>query len=398
MNNNETTFASQITVLYVEDEPVIRESLLRSLKRRVKTVYVACNGEEGLNLFKTQKPDIVISDIRMPLMDGLQMSREIKTLSPQTPIIITTAFNDEEFFITSIDVGIDTYVKKPIDLKRLTSAIEKSAALLVQQRIIDEKDQIIRKQYSLMRNEMAMAAKLQHSLFPKEDDFKENPHIELSFILKPQSAVSGDFLIIKEKEDDFIAILLCDVMGHGVASGLVTVEIKTVFDTLEELYTSPVQLLEALRRNVTMVQDSDMFYTAVYAVLDYKTAKLSIVSAGGVPFLHYNASEKKAEAIYTDGSFPLGLYDEESPPLSEYQVPFHKGDILLLQTDGLAEAVDKEEKHFDDVMQQIRCCSCITPQINARELVHTLYKDGLEHIGEHNRFEDDVTLIALKKK
>ncbi len=392
------TYASYVTVLYVEDEPVIRESLTRSLQRRVKTVHVACNGEEGVEAFKKVKPDIVVSDIRMPLKDGLQMSAEIKALSPHTPIIITTAFNDEDFFMRSIDVGIDTYVKKPVDLKRLTAAIEKCAESITQRRIILEKEEIIKEQYQIMRDEMAMAARLQHSLFPHEEQFQNNEQVDVSFILKPQSAVSGDFLILKEKKDDCFIILLCDVMGHGVASGLVTVQIKTIFDTLSETCSTPLEFLHGLRDNVSITSDSDMFYTAICAVLNYKTSQLHIISAGGIPFLYYDSEKQSAKTFLVDGGFPIGLFDEESPELQESVFDFKSGDILLLQTDGLSESVDKNNMHFDDVVSQKRCCSCITTDITAKELVHNLYKEGVRHVGKQNRFEDDITLIALKKR
>ena len=87
---------SQITLLYVEDDELIREELAETLEFDVKELYIAENGIEGLKKFRQFMPDIVISDVKMPKMNGLDMAREIRKISPNTPIIITTAFSDSD--------------------------------------------------------------------------------------------------------------------------------------------------------------------------------------------------------------------------------------------------------------------------------------------------------------
>jgi YesN/AraC family two-component response regulator len=89
----------------VEDDEDIREQLMLFLKRRVGVLHVAADGREGLQVFEAQKPDIVVTDIQMPVMSGLQMAGKIKALSPSTPVIVTTAFNEAKFFLEAIDIG-----------------------------------------------------------------------------------------------------------------------------------------------------------------------------------------------------------------------------------------------------------------------------------------------------
>lgn len=136
-----------VSVLYVEDEPVIRQIMVRMLNRRVSTVYQAENGREGLDLFKQYGPDIVISDIRMPVMDGIQMSREIKLLDRNSRIILTTAHADEGYLLNSIEAGIDKYILKPVDVNVLFTALEKLTETIMLERKIQEqnreKDELI---------------------------------------------------------------------------------------------------------------------------------------------------------------------------------------------------------------------------------------------------------------
>ncbi|MBF0466856.1 MAG: response regulator [Nitrospirae bacterium] len=85
-----------LTVLYVEDEDITRESLGKFIRRRVKTLYVAENGKAGLEIFLKENPDVVITDIEMPLMNGHEMIEKIREHSSNVPIIVTTAYNDEQ--------------------------------------------------------------------------------------------------------------------------------------------------------------------------------------------------------------------------------------------------------------------------------------------------------------
>lgn len=117
----------EITVLYVEDEAIIRDELVDILEDDVHALHVAKNGEEGLKLFKEHQIDIVLTDIRMPVMDGLEMSRAILDIDAKTPIIISSAFNDTTYLMESIQLGIHYYLLKPIDLSELFSTLEKAS-------------------------------------------------------------------------------------------------------------------------------------------------------------------------------------------------------------------------------------------------------------------------------
>jgi YesN/AraC family two-component response regulator len=136
-----------IAVLYVEDEPITRSAVARMLKRRVEILYEAENGKEGLELFKQHRPNIVISDIRMPVLDGIEMSKAIKSLDKNSKIILTTAHSDASILLDSIEVGVDKYLLKPLDMEVLYSALDQCAETVTLERKIQqqyrEKDELI---------------------------------------------------------------------------------------------------------------------------------------------------------------------------------------------------------------------------------------------------------------
>lgn len=118
---------ARMTVLYVEDDAAIRSQLQPFLKRRVGKLLVAENGQDGLEKFLEQSPDIVITDVRMPQMDGLTMSAAIKHHDSAVPIIVTTAFNDVDYLLQAIEAGIDRYVLKPVRTEALVKSLNECA-------------------------------------------------------------------------------------------------------------------------------------------------------------------------------------------------------------------------------------------------------------------------------
>jgi len=108
-----------LTVLCVEDQEFILQQLTLILATKVKKVYSAANGVEALALFKKHTPDIVVTDIEMPEMNGLDLTKEIKRINPSTPVVITTAYNDTNYLLGAFEVGADNFVTKPVDMNKL---------------------------------------------------------------------------------------------------------------------------------------------------------------------------------------------------------------------------------------------------------------------------------------
>ena len=111
-------------VLYVEDEKAVREQTQMILKDFVKEVYFASNGEEGLKIALEKEVDIIVTDILMPGMNGIEMLKKLKNEHQRTiPAIITTAFTETEYLMDAISLKVDGFIMKPINIKDLISNI-----------------------------------------------------------------------------------------------------------------------------------------------------------------------------------------------------------------------------------------------------------------------------------
>ncbi len=121
----------KLNLLYVEDDETVNMIFSSIFKKYAKNIYSAFNGEEGLELFKNNHIDIVISDIQMPKMNGIEMAKEIRKINDTTSIIFTTAFGDSEYLKEAIEIGVDAYILKPIDKDKILKKLNKIADNLV---------------------------------------------------------------------------------------------------------------------------------------------------------------------------------------------------------------------------------------------------------------------------
>lgn len=138
---------SEISILYVEDEAGIREMLSKfiSMKFPALKLLTAENGKVGLEMFNKYEPDIVLTDVCMPIMDGIRMAGEIRALNANANIIVITARSDTRFLMEAIKIGINRYVLKPIDNKKLSEAIEDCIARINLERQVKGQHEFILK-------------------------------------------------------------------------------------------------------------------------------------------------------------------------------------------------------------------------------------------------------------
>lgn len=121
--------AQGISVLYVEDDIELRQNTVRLLSSFFTDIGVADNGLEGLNTYKAGQYDLVITDINMPVMNGVKMSQQIKRENPQQVIVVISAHDEARYLLELINLGIDYYILKPLDLTKFLNILYKAVRL-----------------------------------------------------------------------------------------------------------------------------------------------------------------------------------------------------------------------------------------------------------------------------
>jgi two-component sensor histidine kinase/ActR/RegA family two-component response regulator len=129
-----------ISVLFVDDNETIRQLYRRILEKHVNHLYIAKDGSHGLELYQKHKPDLVITDMVMPVMNGLEMVKEIKKIAPDAKFVVMSAYSEKDSFVESIHLGIDGYLMKPVEAKKLLSLIDEFAGITLMKWELERKE------------------------------------------------------------------------------------------------------------------------------------------------------------------------------------------------------------------------------------------------------------------
>ena len=146
-----------ISILFVEDEGLLRAIYERILVNLVETLYVAENGKEGLEIYKKYHPDLIISDTTMPVMDGLEMIDNIKKIDNHVRLVILSTYGEAEYFMDAIKIGVNSFLLKPVETKKLISLVEELAkGILLERQVkaIEEQKKIAEENLRKLNQEL----------------------------------------------------------------------------------------------------------------------------------------------------------------------------------------------------------------------------------------------------
>jgi len=134
-----TEETKKMTAMVVEDEAVANELLSSTFKNFFKDVTSAYNGKEALELFKEKRPDIVFVDIIMPELDGIELARRIREINPQQMVVVISASNDIQKISETIEIGVNSFIQKPIDTKKIIELLQNVTNLVKKKKKVETK-------------------------------------------------------------------------------------------------------------------------------------------------------------------------------------------------------------------------------------------------------------------
>ncbi len=134
-----TEETKKMTAMVVEDEAVANELLSSTFKNFFKEVASAFNGKEALEMYNAKKFDIVFIDIIMPEMDGIELARKIREINPQQMIVIISASNDIQKISETIEIGVNSFIQKPIDTKKIIELLQNVTTMVKKRKKVETK-------------------------------------------------------------------------------------------------------------------------------------------------------------------------------------------------------------------------------------------------------------------
>ncbi|MBD3267426.1 response regulator, partial [bacterium] len=251
------------TILIVDDEEEIRENLFDFLEYKGFTPLEAEHGLDALQKLQEYTPDLILSDLMMPQMGGMDFLRALKERKIDIPVVIMTAFGTVEYAIDAMKNGAVDFLTKPIDLPYTMQVIDR----VIQRSELERK---VREQQRQMEEDLSHAAMIQCCLLP---DPIVTDFVSLQYRFEPLIEIGGDYLTVHKYHDKKVAAALYDVSGHGVSAALTGSLIHNqLMMSLEEERSGPAEILDALNKAIIhRIGKTGMFITIILALIDLDT-------------------------------------------------------------------------------------------------------------------------------
>lgn len=346
--------ASGRKLLIIDDDTIVRQSIVVYLEDSGFEVFQAADGPSGLESFRNNKPDLVITDLRMPVIDGLQVLRDIHEESADTPVIVISGAGVISDVVEALRLGASDYLIKPVvDMEMLVHSVTKSLearALLAQNKRIQEELELanrdLKDHLRILERDQQAGRHVQQRLLPAKvahrGDFKICQHVVPSLFL------SGDFLDHAYIKKRYLAFYVADVSGHGASSAFVTIWLKHLvywmvrdeglFADESSFETGPDDMLREINDELHDTQ-LNHHLTFFVGVIDTFTNKLHYSIAGHLPAPVLYTAEG---AVYLEGKGkPVGIFKDVSWEVYSHSLP--QSFSLACFSDGVLEIMPPDD-------------------------------------------------------
>lgn len=327
-------------ILVIDDDTAILRSISAYLEDSGYTVKTAENGKEGLEIFEHDKPDLVLTDLHMPVLGGLEVLHTITKKTPDSPVVVISGAGELNDAIEALRLGAWDFITKPIsDLQVLEHAIDKA----MERKILLEENKTyaehIENSLRILEEDHIAGRRVQMSLVPV--DHLHVHDFEFKFKLIPSLELSGDFVEYFNINENLVGVYIADVSGHGASSAFITVLLKSIISKYQVHYNAkkddtiinPQKLMRALSDEIFAAK-LNKYITLIYGVINTTTYEFSYGVGGHYPNPILCDAAGKARMLEGSG-FPIGIIANV-----EYQVQtvlLQPGEYLVMFSDGVME-------------------------------------------------------------
>ncbi|MGH1486688.1 MAG: response regulator [Cellvibrionaceae bacterium] len=341
---------SDYKLLVIDDDVGVRQSFVAYLEDSGFEVYDAPDGIAGLELFERCIPDLVITDLRMPGMDGLSLLKSLHQTYPELPVIVISGAGVMSDVVDALRLGATDYLIKPvIDMEVLVHAVRRSLErchLLVENQRY--RAELEKANAQLTRHVEALEQDQQAGNFVQQSMSPISPFFAREYTcahkLIPSLFLSGDCIDYALLEKRYYAFYIADVSGHGSAPAFVTIWLKNLVSQLvrmRRLLSDFDAMHETLQELVTVINDELMaihlnnHMTMIVGIIDTETNELFYIIAGHLPLPILITPQG---ANYLEGSGkPVGLFDDNRWKVNHFRLP--EACSLITFSDGILEII-----------------------------------------------------------
>ncbi len=368
------TQSHQATALVVDDDPDINRLLQVRLRSAGFTVRSAVNGEDALAAIAEEAPDVILLDVSMPGVGGLEVLDRIREKQLDIAVIMSTAFGSERVAIDALRKGADDYLRKPFEPVELRAVVERTAT-----RLFLRRENVALQQQ--LDAELRRASVVQAGLLPRHAP--QLPGYDVAAACVPARTVSGDFYDWQVQPDGSLSLLIADVMGKGMPAALLMATLRAALRPALAAH-APASALRFVARALTDdLERAEAFATLFLVQLDPIRHIARYVDAG-----HGLAMLARADGTLLSlagGGLPLGVLRD--PSIRERELALGPGDTLILFSDGLPDALP-EPGALDALL-----ASSVAAASTAEQMVERLTTSATTEGAPI----DDVTVVVLRR-
>jgi sigma-B regulation protein RsbU (phosphoserine phosphatase) len=323
-------------ILIVDDNPSNVEILQARLAANDYEIITASDGEAGLAMARDRLPDLVLLDIMMPKMDGIEVCRHLRADSslPFMPIIMVTAKSDSKDVVAGLEAGGDEYLIKPVDHAALVARVKSML------RIKSLHDTVL-EQSALLQAQLKTATKVQSLFWPDIPELTGGSHIRAAAI--PAAYVSGDLYDVIPLPDGSLLAYVADVSDKGVAAALVMAALSTrIRSEAQNQYEIDILLETVNNRLHSLTSEEGFFATIVLARYWPDSGKMQLVLAGHLEPLWI--SERGMGNLPQINGISLGVTPDVH--YEKKEIMLSPGESIFFFTDGVIEAENEDKELF----------------------------------------------------
>ncbi len=337
-------------LLIIDDDAPVRQSIVAYLEDSGFEVLEATDGPSGLAAFREQTPELVITDLRMPGLDGLQVLQALHEDAPDLPVIVISGAGVMGDVVSALRLGASDYLIKPIvDMEMLVHSVRRALErrdLLVQNQRYRDKLEFanrgLRENLRVLERDQQAGRQVQQRLLPAPLDTPEGYHA--AHHIAPSLYLSGDFVDYAYLKQRYLAFYLADVSGHGASSAFVTIWLKHLVSRMvreEGLFCDAQSfedganvMLQQINRelNETRLNHHLTFFVGV---IDTQTREMRYVVAGHLP-MPILITPEGADFLTGNGK-PVGIFAH--PDWQIYQQRLPEQFSLVCFSDGVLEVL-----------------------------------------------------------
>jgi sigma-B regulation protein RsbU (phosphoserine phosphatase) len=380
-------------ILIVDDEPdmelLVRTRFRRQIKEKELQFFFSQNGAQALETLSTEPGiDLVLSDINMPVMDGLTLLAKLKEVGETRRAVIVSAYGDMGNIRTAMNRGAVDFLTKPIEFEDMETTIRKALSIVGQLRAADA----TKARLAAVEQELGMAARIQQSLLPETfPPFPERHDFELHAEMVPAKEVGGDLFDFSLMDGHRLAFVVGDVSGKGVPAAIFMSMTQTLLRGATRQRLSPGECLEHVNQTLAPNNPRSMFVTLFYGVLDLRTGELEFANGGHNPPYLFSCCGN-VRVLPSSGSGVIVGAIEDMRYETE-RCTLAPGESILVFTDGVTEANNVAEEFYGE--ERLERFLGGHSSATARQLVSGLQATVREFAGAASQ-SDDITVLALR--